>query len=156
MDSIIRQNIDQGTSQQRLHLPSIGQTVRYLHTAAGFPTEKTWIKAIKAGYYNTWLTITPRVVRRHFTESDETQKEHMKRQCQGVRSTRVHEEAEPNVLANPKAKGVYTKIYNITETMHTDQTGRFPVTSSRGNQYVMVLVEVDGNFIDAKPMKNRS
>jgi hypothetical protein len=40
--------------------------------------------------------------------------------------------------------------------MHTDQTGRFPATSSRGNKYVMVLVEVDGNFIDAEPMKNRS
>ena len=40
--------------------------------------------------------------------------------------------------------------------MHTDQTGRFPATSSRGNQYVMVLVEVDGNYIDAEPMKNRS
>ena len=40
--------------------------------------------------------------------------------------------------------------------MHTNQTGRFPATSSRGNKYVMVLVKVDGNFIDAEPMKNRS
>ena len=40
--------------------------------------------------------------------------------------------------------------------MHTDQTGHFPATSSRGNQYVMVLVKVNGNFIDAGPMKNRS
>jgi hypothetical protein len=40
--------------------------------------------------------------------------------------------------------------------MHSDQTGRFPATSSRGNQYVMVLVEVDGNYIDAKPLKNKS
>ena len=42
------------------------------------------------------------------------------------------------------------------ETMHSDQTGRFPATSSKGNQYVMVLVEVDGNFIDAEPIKNKS
>ena len=42
------------------------------------------------------------------------------------------------------------------ETMHSDQTGRFPATSSKGNQYVMVLVEVDENFINAEPMKNRS
>ena len=40
--------------------------------------------------------------------------------------------------------------------MHSDQTGRFPATSSSGNQYIMVLVEVDGNYIDAEPMKNRS
>ena len=39
--------------------------------------------------------------------------------------------------------------------MHTDQTGRFSATSTRGNQYIMVLVKVDGNYIDAEPMKNR-
>jgi len=118
--------------------------------------EETWIKAIKKGNYNTWPTITPTVVRRHFPESDETQKGHMKRQRQGVRSTRVREEPEPDLPAIPKAKHIYIKIHNVHETMHTDQTGRFPATSSRGNQYVMVLVEEDGNFIDAEPMKNRS
>ena len=111
-----------------------GQTIRYLHGAAGFPTEDTWIKAIKAGNYNTWPTITPATVRSHFPESDETQKGHMKRQHQGVRSTRVQEETELNLPAIQKAKDVYLKVYNATETMHSDQTGRFPATSSRGNQ----------------------
>lgn len=91
-------------------LPSIGQSVRYLHAAAGFPVEESWIKAIKAGNYNTWPNLTPSIVRRHFPESDETQKGHMKRQRQGVRSTRVREEAEPNLPAIPKAKKVYIKI----------------------------------------------
>ena len=40
--------------------------------------------------------------------------------------------------------------------MHSDQMVRFPATSSKGNQYVMVLVEVDRNFIHVEPMKNRS
>jgi hypothetical protein len=80
----------------------------------------------------------------------------MKRQRQGVQSARVQEETELNLPAIPKAKDVYIKVYNTTETMHSDQTGRFPATSSRGNQYVIVLVEVNGNFIDAEPMKNRS
>ncbi len=61
-----------------------------------------------------------------------------------------------NVPTIPKAKDVYIKVHNATKTMHTDQTGRFPATSSKGNQNIMVLVEVDGNFIDAEPMKNRS
>ncbi len=42
--------------------PSIKQTVRYLHTVAGFPVEDTWIKAIKAGNFNTWPTITPKTI----------------------------------------------------------------------------------------------
>ena len=40
--------------------------------------------------------------------------------------------------------------------MYTDQPGRFPATLSSGNQYIMVLVKVDGNYIDAEPMKNKS
>ena len=66
------------TTEQAHHaydLPSVGQTIRYLHGAARFPTEDTWIKAIKAGNYNTWPTITPETVRRHFPESDETQRD---------------------------------------------------------------------------------
>ncbi len=48
------------------------------------------------------------------------------------------------------------QIHNANDTAHSDQTGRFPVTSSSGNKYIMVLVEVDGNFIDAEPMKNKT
>ena len=40
--------------------------------------------------------------------------------------------------------------------MHTDQTGRFPANSSSGNKYIMVLVEIDGNYIDGELMKDRS
>jgi hypothetical protein len=40
--------------------------------------------------------------------------------------------------------------------MHSDQTGRFPATLSKKNIYIMVLVKVDGNYIDAEPMKNKS
>ena len=39
--------------------------------------------------------------------------------------------------------------------MYTDQTGKFPVVSSRGNQYLMVAIEMDGNYIDAEPMQTR-
>jgi hypothetical protein len=65
-------------------LPLISQTVKYLYAAAGFPVEDTWTKAIKAGNFNTWPTITPSMVQRHFPESDETQKGHMKKQRQRV------------------------------------------------------------------------
>ena len=151
---------DDDTKKERVNkvydLPSINQTIRYLHAAAGFPTEATWLKAIKAGNFNTWPTLNTSTVRRHFPESDETQQGHMKRQRQGVRSTRVREDTHINVPAIPKANDVYIKVHNATDTMHTDQTGRFPATSSKGHQYIMVLVEVDGNFIDAEPMKNRS
>ena len=39
--------------------------------------------------------------------------------------------------------------------MYTDQTGRFPITSAGGHKYTMVAVELDGNYIDAEPIKSR-
>ena len=82
-------------------LPSIEQTVKYLHAVAGYPPEETWIKAIQAGNNNTWPTITGTYVHTQFPESNETQKGHMKHERQGTRSTKKlatiigEEEEEP-------------------------------------------------------------
>jgi hypothetical protein len=74
-------------------LPSTKQSVRYLHAAAGIPVESEWIKAIKAGNYVTWLELTTEAVHKHFPESDELQKGHMKQQRQNVGSTKVKQNA---------------------------------------------------------------
>jgi hypothetical protein len=37
-----------------------------------------------------------------------------------------------------------------------DQTGRFPIVSSKGNKYIMVLYHYDSNAILAKPIKDRT
>jgi hypothetical protein len=37
--------------------------------------------------------------------------------------------------------------------MYTDQTGKFPVTSSLGNVYLMVAVGMNGDYINGEPMK---
>jgi hypothetical protein len=81
----------------------------------------------------------------------------MKKQRQEVRSTRVLAETTDitKVPALPKMKDIYIKIYNTIETMHSNQTGCVPATLSRGNKYIMVLVEVDGNYLDAEPRKNK-
>ena len=161
----IASNDDKSTREETHNvysLPSMTQSIKYLHAAAGFPVKETWLTAIEAGNYVTWPGLTTAAVRKHFPDSDETQKGHMKKQRQGVRSTRTKEESNETEASNTnnspprKLRDVYIKIHNAGETMHSDQTGRFPATSSRGNQYVMVLVEVDGNYIDAEPLKNKS
>ncbi len=48
------------------------------------------------------------------------------------------------------------KTTNAKEAMYTDQTGRFPANSSSGNKYIMVLVKIDSNFINAEPMKSKT
>ncbi len=149
-------------------LPSIPQTITYLHTATGFPVKETWMDTIKAGNFITWPSLTTLAVRKHFPDSNETQKGHMKKQRQGVRLTKSKENTQSedeNIPGNtvaevdpsppPKMRDIFNKIYNAVK-MHSNQTGRFPATSSKGNQYIMVLVEVDGNYINAEPIKNKS
>jgi hypothetical protein len=150
-------------------IPSNNQTIKYLYAAAGYPVEDTWVKAINAGNDTTWLGLTATAARKHFPESNETQKGHMKRKQQGVRSTRTlqtiteddKEHITPNSGESPdskpkKMRDMYIKIHIASETMHTDQPGLFPATPSNRSQYIMVLVEVDGNYINAEPMKNKS
>ena len=43
-----------------------------------------------------------------------------------------------------------------TDKTYGDLCGKFPVQSSRGNKYVMVIYAYDANAILAEPLKNRS
>ena len=70
-------------------LASIGRAVQYLHAATGFLTKATWIKAIRKGNYLSWPLINVQNVSKHFPESEETRKGHMRNQQQGVRSTKI-------------------------------------------------------------------
>ena len=139
-------------------LPSTEKMIRYLHAALGFPTKWTMLRAIKKGWLVGWPGLTVENVNKWFPESDETQAGHMKQQRQGVRSTQNEEEQEKQEDSpepRKKHKDVYIKIWDTKEKMFTDQTGKFPYQSVDGHRYLMVLVEIDSNYIDVEPMKSK-
>ena len=93
----------------------------------------------------------------------------MRNQRQGVRSTKAKAPAEAGTLPGKAEAGsdagavpieklndVYIAVYSPRETMFTDQTGKFPFTSSRGNNYQMVVHDIDSNSTWVEPMKNRT
>ena len=57
-------------------------------------------------------------------------------------------------------EGCYHVVYNLSkdfeQKMYTDQTGRFPVQSYRGMQYIIVLNEISSNIILVGPLRNRT
>jgi hypothetical protein len=139
----------------------------YLHAAAGFPVKETFLDAVRAGNYATWPGLMTTLIAKHFPDSDETQKGHMKGQRKGVRSTRAKPEYEikiepgtedppPKLVGIEKMDNIFVKIYKLAEEIHTDQTGVFPVTSQRGYRYIMVGIHIDANYIFCKLMKNRT
>jgi hypothetical protein len=104
----------------------------------------------------------------------------MKQQCQNIQSTKIKIEPDdkpipdlrthidiPNNTANPnsvkkkatkkpKLEDLFICIINADSMMYTNQPERFPATSCKVNKCMMVLVEIDGNYINAEPMKSKT
>ena len=68
---------------------------------------------------------------------------------------RAFEEPNNGQLKGRKVKEVYTKVYDVRNTVFPDQTGQFPTRSQRGSKYLMVMVEIDSNDILVEPLKSR-
>ena len=156
----ISQSLDIDEAAMNVYdLPSTKEVVRFLHASLGFPTEPTLLTAARKGNLVTFPGLTPENITKHFPESDETQKGHMRQSRQKVRSTKVpDEDAMLEIKPTPgvKHKDVYLRVFDVTKkSMYTDQSGPFPRKSRRNNQYIMVAVELDGNYIDAEPLKTR-
>jgi len=106
-------------------------------------------KAIRAGNFATWSRLIIKSVNKHFPESEEIQKGHMKGQRQGVKSTKTggekanQEDIEPLQKPLQKKNDIYYKIIDLKETIYTDQTGQFSHLSSKGNRYIMVAILID-------------
>ena len=160
-DTTISPSLDLAdTAMSVYELPSTKEVVRFLHASLGHPTQATLLTAAQHGNLVTFPGMTPQNISRHFPESDATQKGHMKQTKQGVRSTKIVDE-DAMLGFNPqpgvKHKDVYLMVFDATKkSMFSDQTGKFPITSARGNKYIMVAVELDGNYIDGEPLQSRS
>lgn len=50
---------------------------------------------------------------------------------------------------------VFMHTHAINGATSSDQTGWFPITSNRGNAYIVVLYVFDANYICLVPIKNR-
>eukprot|EP00804_Cyclotella_cryptica_P030118 CCRYP_009530-RA/>CCRYP_009530-RA protein AED:0.27 eAED:0.27 QI:0/0/0/1/0/0/5/0/696 len=124
-------------------LPSTKEVVRFLHAALGYPKKATLLTAAQRGNFVTFPGLTPENINRHFPESDETQ-----RGISGRQGKVIDEDALLGAQIQPgvKHKDVYLRVFDATKKpMYSDQTGRFPITSARGNKYIMLNREKQRN-----------
>lgn len=61
-----------------------------------------------------------------------------------------------NTLPRTRTHDIYMKIEDQIGKIYTDQTGRFPVTSTCGNKYTLVAYDYNSNTINAGPIKTRT
>jgi len=79
------------------------------HPSLGHPTQATLLTAAQHGNLVTFPGMTPQNISRHFPESDETHKGHMKQTKQGVRSTKIFD--EDAMLGFKPQPALNTKMY---------------------------------------------
>ncbi len=58
-------------------------------------------------------------------------------------------------MRGKKVQDIYISTYEVRKTTFSDQTGRFPTRSKRGNKYIMIMVETDSSAILVEPMKSQ-
>jgi hypothetical protein len=89
----------------------------------------------------------------------------MKDQQKGIRSTKVRKPVEIKIepgnehipsVPITRQDDIFVRVTDLAETIPTDQTGAFPMTSQRGCRYIMVGIHLDANYIYCKLVKNRT
>jgi hypothetical protein len=83
---------------------------------------------------------------------------HMNQRRQNIRSTSktpIADAPTADTDLGTKPHLVYAVLVDQGQ-LYTDLTGKFPVRSSKGNQYVMVCYIYDCNYVKVIPMKSRS
>jgi hypothetical protein len=98
-----------------------------MHAVCGYPVKLTWLKAIKAGNYIGWPVLTECNVNKNYPETSETSKRHMNQTGKNVHSTKAKqtpiETCDTSQLYGKKVRDIYTAMYDIHETMFSDQRG---------------------------------
>jgi hypothetical protein len=131
--------------------------INYLHAACFSPVKSTWITAIKNGSFTSWPGLTEHAVEKHLSKYTSTTKGHLNQQRQNPRTTKIKDTkviiTEPDLDHGIKTQFVYAATIDAGQ-IYTDQTGRFPVVSSKGNKYIMILYDYDSNAILEQPTKD--
>jgi hypothetical protein len=141
---------------------TIAETVAYAHATLFSPALSTLENALDNNFLTNFPGLTVDTLRRHIPTSIPMDKGHMDQIRQNVRSTKPpRPQPEPDTDPNPspitiKTHECYTAIYEPHGQIYSNQTGRFIVPSSSGNNYIMVLYDYDSNSIFAQPFKNRT
>lgn len=90
-----------------------------------------------------------------------TEKGHQDQHRRNLRSTNntINDDNEDQLEQeenNSKTHNVFIVLQEVSGKIYSDQTGRFPHTSSRGMKYVMIFYIYDANYVQGIPIKNRS
>ena len=121
----------------KLHPTS--ELIRFLHAAAFSPRPSTWIKAVEKGFFTSWPGVTKTAINKFLPKLMHTAMGHLDQERKNLRSTKVKELTDESFETFPISKRTHEVYAKIQQNhVYSDQTGRFPVQSNRGHNYIMI------------------
>ena len=115
--------------------------------------------------FTSWTSLSFDLVHKYLSKKQSTTLGHLHQPQKFLRSTQEkviqpdpdpEQDQLPSSTQSEDTNIVFLKRVDITGKNYTDQTGRFPVTSSKGITYILVTYNYESNNIHAEPLKTRS
>lgn len=130
-------------------LDTDAEFIAFVHASFGSPPIATFLSAARAGWLDSYPRLTASMIASNPPISVATAKGHLDQTRQHKhrpRTTKVIIVSYPTLLLTNTPGDhldtlddeVYVKTVPSAALAHADSTGRFPITSRRGNQYVLV------------------
>ena len=138
---------------------SCARRVSFISSAFGNPADSTLLKAAKAGFLKSIPNVTVDQIRKYSPDSIKSAAGHLDQARQNTWSTKKHRQVKhsaSNLLRTACTSGTASLLVVKTELsseLHGDLTGRYPVTSRKGNNKVLIGYSESGRFIKSVPMK---
>ena len=131
----------------------------FIHTTLGSPALSTLLRAVRKGYLSSYPRLTATMVTSYLSLTAATARGHLDQHRQGLDSTSLDDHPDDSDEADhpPLPRGtVFTKTLSLSQTAHSDLTGRFPVKALSGAEYVFISV-LDGYIhCEAIPSRHQS
>ena len=134
----------------------------FYHASCFSPTKHTFVDAIKRNVFASWPGLTVELVIKYLPRTEATIKGNIRQKYKGKQSTIMQQEVpimtqqSPPEILSERTHQLLLKVIECSRKIYTDQTGRFPITSSRGYKYIMIAYDYDSNNILAEPIKSRT
>ncbi len=142
---------------------TVAQLVRWHHACFGSPTRDSFATAVDNGWINV-PGLTAEHIRTYLPSLPATAKGHLDQHRQGIDSTKAdtstatssEDETTSKTIAKREIFVRISPTHDLRNGLHSDQTGKFPVQSSVGHNYVMIFVDTVAGYIHNELLKSRS
>ena len=119
--------------------------VAFVHASFGYPTFSTFTNAVSKGWLAKYPRLTAAMLSANQPHAIATAKGHLDQTRQVKKKRSIPRQCTTIIMENSSDDiksfndpDICVKTYDLKDPIHADLTGRFPIASFKGNQYLLV------------------